>query len=104
MNNLMDKMLNYGMGDVFEQTRAELLRKDEVYQKDLRDLLELEERYEALELDMDSKMFINDYIACLNTVNSRAYEVSYMAGIKDTIIFLEYLGFLKNSETGNIGK
>ena len=58
----------------------------------------LEERYEALELDKHDRMIINDYIACMNSSMCRANDISYFAGVRDTLSFLIQAGLLKQSE------
>jgi hypothetical protein len=41
-------------------------------------------------------MVINDYIACTATVNHRYADISYMAGIRDTVKMLVSLGLIKD--------
>ena len=41
---------------------------------------------------------INDYVACTSTVNHRYADISYMCGIKDTVIILVSLGLIKGVE------
>ena len=42
-------------------------------------------------------MIINDYIACLQTVDCRYADISYMAGIEDAITFLKKMDLIKNT-------
>lgn len=67
MEDLISKVLEFGMGEVIDKSRDPLLVNDEVYKQDCADLADLEERYEALELDKHDRMIINDYIACMNS-------------------------------------
>ena len=62
------------------------------------DLSELEDRYEALDLDKHDRMIIDDYIACMNSSMCRANDISYFAGVRDTLSFLIQAGLLKQSE------
>ena len=97
MENLIKKVLEFGMGGVIDKSRDPLLVNDDVYKQDCADLADLEERYEALELDKHDRMIINDYIACLQTVDCRYADISYMAGIEDAITFLKKMDLIKNT-------
>ena len=98
MEDLISKVLEFGMGGVIDKSRDPLLVNDEVYKQDCADLADLEERYEALELDKHDRMIINDYIACLQTVDCRYADISYFAGVRDTLSFLIQAGLFKQSE------
>lgn len=97
MNDLMKKIVDTGIGSMIDKRTDPLLREDEEYQKDSKSLNELEERYMKLGLSKDSKMVIDDYIACLDSSNCRANEIYYMAGIRDAILFLKKTGLIKES-------
>lgn len=98
MQDLINRVLEDGMWKVIENSTDELLINDEVYQQDRKDLADLEDRYEALDLLRHDRMIINDYIACMNTANNREKEMAYMAGIRDTLTFLSQSGLLKKTE------
>lgn len=51
-----------------------------------------------LELDKHDRMITNDYIACMNSSMCRANDISYFAGVRDTLSFLIQAGLLKQSE------
>lgn len=98
MEDLISKVLEAGMGNVIDKRRDLLLLADEVYQQDCADLDELEERYMHLDLPEESKMIIEDYMACSDTAHCRANDLCYMAGIRDAILFLNQVGLLKNNQ------
>lgn len=50
-----------------------------------------------LDLQENDRMIINDYIACLQTVDCRYADISYMAGIEDAITFLKKMDLIKNT-------
>lgn len=50
-----------------------------------------------LDLPEHDRMIINDYIACLQTVDCRYVDISYMAGIEDAITFLKKMDLIKNT-------
>lgn len=96
MDSFISKILNMGFGDLMDQSRRELTLKDETYKKDAADLSELELRYIKMEIPRKSRMIINDYIACMQTSDNRYADLSYMAGIKDTILLLSHLDLIKD--------
>ena len=40
-------------------------------------------------------MLVNDYVACMETTRKRYADISYAAGVKDSIMMLIRLGALK---------
>ena len=95
MEKLFEKLLNIGMDRFAEDTRQEFVISDEDYLKDIEDGKRMEQRYEEMNLPMDQRMFLNDYIACLRTADRRYSDISYAAGIKDAIRMFKYLDLLK---------
>ena len=55
----------------------------------------MEQRYEEMDLPMNQRMFLNDYISCMRTADSRYSDICYAAGIKDAIRMFKYLDLLK---------
>lgn len=97
MNDLMKKIVDTGIGSMIDKRTDPLLCEDEEYQNDCKSLDELEERYMKLGLSKDSKMIIDDYIACLDSSNCRANEIYYIAGIRDAILFFNRTGLIKEN-------
>ena len=77
--------------EMMENSLHKLLGKDEVYQQDSKALSELERKYTEMELTDRQRQLINDYIACLQTTCNRVGDISYLAGIRDTLRLLKYL-------------
>lgn len=98
MEDLISKVLDFGMGNVIDKSRDPLLVQDEIYKQDCKDLSELDDRYKELDLTAEQRMIIDDYMACLSSANCRACDVTYMAGIRDAILFLNQVGLLKNNQ------
>ena len=96
MENLINKVLEYGLSGVIDKTTDELLEKDEVYQRECDNLKILESKYMKLDLMHKHRSVIEDYIDCLLSTQYRASNISYMAGIKDTLLFLNQVGLLKD--------
>ena len=91
----MEILYRYGVGDLIDSSRAKLLYEDEIYLKDMKDLDELEIKYEKLPLPQDCRILINDYIACMRSIQARSIDHSYMAGLKDAIMIFHTLDLLK---------
>lgn len=97
MEELIEKIIDSGIGGVIDRRTDSLLLNDIEYQRDCKDLDELEGKYMKLRLDKDTKMIIDDYIACLDSANCRANDIYYMAGIRDAILFFHRTGLIKES-------
>jgi len=101
MEHLINKLIDMGMGHLMDKSRDELTGSDETYQSDTKAESDLEQRYLDLDLTENQRMITNDYIACMRTANGRYSDLSYMAGIKDTVTLFIYLGLLKDIEALN---
>lgn len=77
---------------VKEQQRVD--EKDAYIMQDNDDLKYLEGRYEQLNLPHTVKRVIDDYIACMQTRDERYSDLSYAAGVRDTIDLLKGMGML----------
>lgn len=77
---------------VKEQQRVD--EKDAYIMQDNEDLRYLEGRYEQLQLPHTVKRVIDDYIACMQTRDERYSDLSYAAGVRDTIDLLKGMGML----------
>ena len=77
---------------VVEQRRVN--ENDSYIRQDNEDLKYLESRYDQLQLSHSVKRIIDDYIACLQTRDERYSDLSYMAGVRDTINLLQGMGMV----------
>lgn len=98
MEELFEKMMGMGMEHFAAGTREELVLSDADYLKDIEDEKMLERRYEEMNIPQNQRMFLNDYISCMRTADSRYSDISYAAGIKDTIRMFIYLDLLKEEK------
>lgn len=96
MKQLLDKIIKMGMGQYMDNSRQELIIKDETFQQYNQDEWELEEQYKRLELSEEQRELINAYISSVKIADNRYSDISYMAGIKDTVRIFLYLGLLKD--------
>lgn len=101
MNELIEKLIDMGMGNFMDVSRDEMAMADEIYKADREAENELEQRYESLGLTREQRIIVNDYIACTSTVNHRYADISYMCGIKNTVELLISLGLIKGMEENN---
>lgn len=86
---------------VKEQDRVD--EEDSYIKQDNEDLKYLEGRYEQLQLPHTVKRVIDDYIACMQTRDERYSDLSYTAGVRDTINLLKGLGMLKDTVAATTG-
>jgi len=98
MDAFVNELLETHLGNIIDQSRCELIRADKTCMQDEKDLSELEQRYTALSLDRADRLVINDYIACIQTVEHRSCDLSYLAGVRDTVKLLHSLGAIKDFE------
>ena len=95
MEQIVKKMKDMGMGGFMDKSRQELCMFDTTYLRDNEAEKELEERYIELDLTRHQRMLVNDYVACMETTRKRYADISYAAGVKDSIMMLIRLGALK---------
>lgn len=96
MDKFTKELIQNHLGSFMDRSRDKLASSDKLYKRDVEDSHELEKRYNALELGKKERILINDYIACLMTREHRMADISYMAGVSDTIKFLHSLDILKD--------
>lgn len=101
MNELIEKLIDMGMGNFMDVSRDEMAMADEIYKADREAENELEKRYENLGLTREQRIIVNDYIACTSTVNHRYADISYMCGIKNTVELFISLGLIKGMGENN---
>ena len=69
MDLLTREILNQSIAEAIDATRNKICAEDEIFQQDEKDLDELTKRVMDLDLPEHYRMIINDYIACLQTVD-----------------------------------
>ncbi len=70
---------------LMDQSIAEKISVDEDFLTDQRDAAELRNRYEALPLEFQHKLVIDDYHACDCSRLSRMVELAYLAGTETAL-------------------
>ena len=58
MGDILDRLVQLGIGEGISKTRDEMIKEDEIYNSDIRDMEELESRYEQLNLLKEEKRII----------------------------------------------
>lgn len=67
---------------MIEENVERMKESDPISQKDVEELSVLEKQYYDLDLPMEERMLINDYLACLKTISDRENELAFVVGIK----------------------
>lgn len=98
MESLIAAITKKGLVTVIDKTRGELIAKDKEFQKLEKKISDLEYLYSQLELDEKVKKTVEDYVQILDYTRASYGDLSYAAGVKDTILFLNSLGLLKAYE------
>lgn len=71
-----------------------LLQEDSVYAKDIQDAEQLDVYLRKL-ISNEQIQALDDYEAAMRSANSRAQELSYLSGVRDTIVYLQRTGAWK---------
>lgn len=95
MKKLLKRLEKISVTQLMEDTRQNLLMSDKAFLQDKADEVDLEKRYEKLDISRRQRILINDYIVCMKTADYRFAKISYLAGIKDTVRILGHLGLIK---------
>lgn len=97
MDKFNEKILKRGLGNIIDRNMDKLVRTDKTFIRRDKEEGKQEGKYLALDLSREERNVINDYIECVRTTNARRIELAYIAGMRDTIKFLNGLGLLKKS-------
>lgn len=98
MDAFIEELLETHLGHMIDRSKDKLILEDETLQQDEKDLSDLEERYTALNLAKADRLIVNDYIACIQTIEHRSLDLSYLAGVRDAVKLLHSLDLLKSIE------
>lgn len=98
MDKFIEDLMEKGLGQLMDKSRDEFLISDEIYREDCRREEELERKVLILNLTEEQKTDIHNYLECVRTSSHRCADLSYIAGIRDTIKFLVALGLLKGCD------
>lgn len=74
---------------LMDQSIADKLSADETYLIDDRDTLELRNKYDALALELQHRLIIDDYFACNCSKFSQVIELAYQAGIETALQIID---------------
>lgn len=92
---MSDKIIDLGLSEFMTKTREEFAKRDNLYGEQERMTTEAEKKYEALELQAETKEIIEEYIEKMRNLEQQYADISYMAGMKDAVLILSSLGLLK---------
>lgn len=91
----MEELIREIMGSGFLSYNLERpLQEDSVYVKDMQDAEQLDVYLRKL-ISKEQTQALDDYEAAMHSANSRALEIAYLAGIRDTIAYLQRTGAWK---------
>lgn len=100
MNKLINDLLKKGLGNFIDRSRDALIWDDEVYQKCSREEGESEEKSLNMGLTKSQKKIMKQYVSDIRATEHRYADLSYLAGVKDTVGMLVSLDLIKVAEYG----
>ncbi len=92
---MSDKMIDLALQKFTTDTREEMAQSDSVYKLQEEKILELEEKYKALNLGEEDRAIVEKYIEEVVALEQRYADLSYLTGIKDAMIIFEGTGVFK---------
>lgn len=99
MDKFIQKMIDMGLGNLMDQSRDELVAADQSYQKNSLREEEAERRILGLGLTEEQQAALDDYLDCVRVGNHMFADLSYLAGVRDSINFLAAIGAIKIAGT-----
>lgn len=100
MDKLIDDLLKKGLGNFIDRSRDALIWDDEIYQKCSREEDVAEEKCLNMNLTKGQKKIIMNYVSGVRATDHRYADLSYLAGVKDTVGMLVSLEMIKGVELG----
>lgn len=95
MSQTINKTFEIGLSTFMNKSREELVKRDSAYREKEKELAKLEKTYLSLELPEQTREIIDEYIIQIEDLESKYADISYMAGMRDAIVFLGNMGLLK---------
>lgn len=100
LNKLINDLLKKGLGNFVDRSRDTLIWDDEEYQKCSKEEDESEQRCLEMGLTKEQEKIIKQYVSDIRATEHRYADLSYLAGVKDTIMVLVSLDLIKADEYG----
>ena len=107
MDRLIDDLLKKGLGNFIDRSRDALIWDDEIYQKCSREEDKAEEKCLDMGLTKRQEKTMKQYVSDIRATDHRYADLSYLAGVKDTVGMLVSLDMIKGVGLGegeDIGK
>ena len=98
MNKFINDLLKKGLGNFIDRSRDALIWDDEIYQKCSREEDEAEEKCFNMGLTKGQEKIMKQYVSDIRATEHRYADLSYLAGVKDTVGMLVSLEMIKGME------
>ena len=95
MDKLIDDLLKKGLGNFIDRSRDALIWDDEIYQKCSREEDKSEEKCLDMGLTERQEKTMKQYVSDIRATDHRYADLSYLAGVKDTVGMLVFLDMVK---------
>ena len=100
LNKFINDLLKKGLGNFIDKSRDALIWDDEIYQRCSREEDEAEEKCLNMGLTKGQKKIIKQYVSDIRATEHRYADLSYLAGVKDTLGVIVSLGIIRGMELG----
>lgn len=98
LDKLINDLLKKGLGNFIDRSRDALIWDDEIYQDCIREEDKSEEKCLDMGLTKRQKKIMKQYVSDIRATEHRYADLSYLAGVKDTVGMLVSLGMVKGME------
>lgn len=98
MDKFINKLLENYLGNAIDRSRDKLVLADDICNANEAELGILEDKYMSLRLAKTDKTIIDEYITCMEKTYHRIADLSYIAGVQDTVKALHHFDLLKDME------
>lgn len=95
MENYVDELLKLYLGSLADESVDQMALEDEELLSAEAEVTRIDEQFMAMDLAADDRMVVDDYLEALQAADNRRAELSYIAGVRNTIKLLHSLNLLK---------
>lgn len=78
-----------------EMSLTQVRNNDPNYLNEVAKVIEVERKYESLELPSESRDLINQLLSLRDSINMEQNSLAYLSGLQDCVLILRELGMLE---------
>ena len=89
MKEMMNELVEAQLEELIDKHVSKKMMQDEMYLKDIEDAKIIENRLEEMNLTVEQKRLIDDYIACMSSAYIRMRDIAYLSGMEHAMLLME---------------